>query len=199
MTAETAPVIWTDLPELDVVDARSLAKRNHPDCSSDVTRIASLRQAYLAADGTQVLVLKSSSHHLYLIVRGVRVTTASVDVVFEIDGIKSVSSAPRRMAILAALLQQEHPALLPNRPGLVERIELRDALITLDGRCAGASYRDIASVIYGADRVHKDWTNPDSALRQRVKRNLVRGNRMMTGGYRVLLAGRQTGSLRSTL
>jgi hypothetical protein len=194
LTAKAAPVVWADIPALDSVEARSSTLHRDGNLDFDLSAISTLRHAYVAADGTQVLVLKSGTHHLHLIVRGARVTMAPVRIVFEIDGVKNVSVALRRMAILAELLAQEQPLSVQCRPGPVEQLELRDALIGLDGKCAGASHRDIANIIYGADRVEADWPNPDSALRQRVKRHLARGRRIMSGDYRALLVRQQAGS-----
>jgi hypothetical protein len=60
-----------------------------------------------------------------------------------------------------------------------------------DALAAGASQREIASVLFGAERVEADWLGTSESLRSRVKR-LVRDARAMArGGYRSLLRRRR--------
>lgn len=60
------------------------------------------------------------------------------------------------------------------------------ALQALDGARAGASHRRIAEVLYGVERVHRQW-HADSALRAQVRHSLARGATLMRGGYRRLV------------
>lgn len=64
---------------------------------------------------------------------------------------------------------------------------MRDALITLDGRCAGATYREIASVIYGIARTRSAWSSPSRAMKDRMRHALLRGEQFRDGLYRNLL------------
>jgi len=57
-------------------------------------------------------------------------------------------------------------------------------LQALDGSLAGASHRDIATEIFGADRVTETWRDPRSHLRDAVRRAISRGRMLMTAGYR---------------
>jgi hypothetical protein len=64
---------------------------------------------------------------------------------------------------------------------------LKSYLIALDGHLAGRSYREIAQVIYGVERVKDVWTSESQFLKDRVRRAVVRGIELMNGGYRDLL------------
>ena len=44
----------------------------------------------------------------------------------------------------------------------ITRQELRDAIIALDGQCAGASHRQTAEVIYGAEQVKEESAQGNS-------------------------------------
>ena len=68
------------------------------------------------------------------------------------------------------------------RPGAL--LELH-TLQALDAVLAGASLREMAEGLFGADTVAADW-HADSALRARVRRLVRRGNALMRGGYRRL-------------
>jgi len=52
----------------------------------------------------------------------------------------------------------------------------------------GRSYREIAVFLYGENAVKDDWNSPDQTMKNRVIRSVKRGQRMMNGGYRTLLA-----------
>jgi hypothetical protein len=58
-------------------------------------------------------------------------------------------------------------------------------LQALDATLAGASLREVAEGLFGADAVAADW-HKDSALRARVRRLVRRGDALMRGGYRRL-------------
>ncbi|MCC7483309.1 MAG: DUF2285 domain-containing protein [Hyphomicrobiales bacterium] len=61
------------------------------------------------------------------------------------------------------------------------------SLRVLDGRLAGASYREIAVALFGPDRVNKDWNGPGDHIKNRIRRAAQRGAVLMQGGYRALL------------
>jgi hypothetical protein len=63
----------------------------------------------------------------------------------------------------------------------------RDYLVALDGRLAGRSYRDIAELLYGSERVEAFWTDDTRGLKSKVRRAVECGLALMNGGYRDLL------------
>jgi hypothetical protein len=60
-------------------------------------------------------------------------------------------------------------------------------LVALDGHLAGRSYRDIAEILYGADRIGPYWTDDSRGYKSKVRRAVERGVALMNGGYRELL------------
>jgi len=60
-------------------------------------------------------------------------------------------------------------------------------LRALDLALDGASHRHIGEAIYGIERTDRDWSDPGDYLRDGVRRLLVRGRALMTGGYRQFL------------
>lgn len=67
------------------------------------------------------------------------------------------------------------------------------ALQALDGWLAGASQRDIGSVLFGSDELVARWT-ADGELRARVRHLLARGQGLMRGGYLALAGLRPEGA-----
>ena len=85
------------------------------------------------------------------------------------------AAAPMRSATLATARP---------RPTQAAMLELH-TLQALDATLAGASLREVAEGLFGADTVAGDW-HKDGALRARVRRLVRRGDALMRGGYRRL-------------
>jgi hypothetical protein len=64
---------------------------------------------------------------------------------------------------------------------------LRQVLCALDGYLAGASHRRIAIALFGEARVTAEWSDPRGHLRDTVRRAVLRGRWLMSGGYRGLV------------
>jgi len=82
-------------------------------------------------------------------------------------------------------LQTAPAARTVARPGRRAWLEAH-TLQALDGVFAGASLREVAAALCGADAVVADW-HADGALRAYVRRLVRRGDALMRGGYRRLL------------
>ena len=68
-----------------------------------------------------------------------------------------------------------------------ERLLQRDALIALDASCTGASLRETASLIYGAEFVARHWPGDGDWLKSRMRRARATGETLRDGGYRKFL------------
>ena len=103
-----------------------------------------------------------------------------------IDGFPNVENRQKLIRRLADLYRNRR--LGGVRGGwTVEAMRHRDALVALDLRMTGRSYREIALFLYGETAVREDWTNPNQTMKNRVIRSVKRGFRLMNGGYRSLL------------
>ena len=85
---------------------------------------------------------------------------------------------------LAAATMTTPAATARSRPTSAAVLELH-TLQALDATLAGASLREVAEGLFGADAVVADW-HKDSALRARVRRLVRRGEALVRGGYRSL-------------
>ncbi len=88
------------------------------------------------------------------------------------------------LAKLSAVGDEPPSATVRPRPPLTALQELH-TLQALDATLAGASLREVAEGLFGADAIVDDW-HADSALRARVRRLVRRGDALMRGGYRRL-------------
>lgn len=94
----------------------------------------------------------------------------------------------RALALGVALLDGRSPPAFAQagaRPAPMALQELH-SLQALDGTLAGASLREVAEVLFGADAVAAGW-HADGGLRARTRRLAQRGGELMRGGYRRLL------------
>lgn len=187
--APEAPVVWLQSLSRHVI--ASSADRIGPpaELDFDVRRIPFHAHIHIDAHGSQHVILKSSVLHVALVVSGPLITMAPVRLQFASHGMARLGPHIDALGALAHLLLGRRLATAADRPGEVDRIKLRDAIIALDGERSGATRREIASVIYGAERVAEEWTHPDGRLKAVIKRDVLRGRRMVAGGYRLLVAG----------
>lgn len=70
--------------------------------------------------------------------------------------------------------------VVSRRPGRVALMH-KSALQAFDGRAAGASQREIATHLFGAEPVAQNWS-PDSELRAQVRHLLRRARALVDGG-----------------
>lgn len=132
------------------------------------------------------LLLACGPLALQLLIEGGDLLSGPVRLNFIICGITRISASIDKLAVLRKLLAPDYRRRLEPNGWSARTLRLRNALVALDGHAAGASYRDVASVIFGKDRVASDW--PDPALKDRVRRSLSRGATYANGGYRTLIA-----------
>ncbi len=189
LPALEAPVVW--LPALTHtllhVDADCLGVDHN--CDFDVRKLPFTVHVHFDADGTQHVVLEAPSFHVALVVTGSLVSMGPVRLQFASAGVCALDGHLDALGALAHVLLGRRIYRAADRPGDVDRSNLRDAIIALDGERAGASRREIATVIFGAERVAEEWREPNGAMKAVIKRNLLRGRRYVAGGYRAFIGG----------
>ncbi|WP_225767673.1 DUF2285 domain-containing protein [Inquilinus sp. Marseille-Q2685] len=139
-----------------------------------------------SADGLHLLLRDGrSTHRLWL--PGPPARGTAVDSALSLD----VTAPLRAEATLRfwRLLREGRPQAPPILP-TQRRDRLVASLRALDGRSEGASYREIAEVLFGADRIREEsWKT--SSIRDRTIRLVRSGLALMRGGYRRLLGPRR--------
>ncbi|MBZ0209770.1 MAG: DUF2285 domain-containing protein [Hyphomicrobium sp.] len=148
--------------------------------------LPAIRQLLIDAKGTQHLKFIADRSTISILLDGAAVAVAPARVVFHVDGLQRLERARDSFATLSDILSRD-----------IERSEdwqwtatslaVRDALIALDGHRVGATYRAIATVIFGAERTEDAWRSASTALKDRIRRALKRGLSLVAGGYREFL------------
>jgi hypothetical protein len=135
--------------------------------------------------GRQHVILRARGTTLQLTIVGAQAIIAPVAFSFLVRNNHEIAAVSHHLSKLEGLLSSSRPHVDAPPRWTARTRKLRDALIALDGRRAGATNRQIAAVIYGHDWVERDW--PNSGLQDRLRRDLQRGLALSNGGYRDLL------------
>lgn len=185
--APLAPVFWLSAPPRPALSVSADRRGRIAERDFDITRLSFPSQLLLAAKCPQILVLKSPVATLTLRVAGAALTGGPVRLTFAASSLAALPLAEFELAVLARILARKPRQLRGAWPGPAERLEWRNALIALDGERAGRRRRDIATAIFGENRVNADWAEPHGRLKAIVKRSLERGHRLLEGDFRRLL------------
>jgi len=146
--------------------------------------LPSIEHILIDATGRQQVVLRANQASIQLTIEGADLTAGHIAITFLVPGLDAIAGARHQLDLLDRVLSANRaPSSVVPRWTTRTR-NLRDALITLDGRRAGASHREIAILIYGAEAVAADW---GVGLRQRMQRHYSRGAALAAGGYRDFL------------
>jgi hypothetical protein len=100
---------------------------------------------------------------------------------------RSVWAASARVRVLFSGRLTQHSKIAGRRPTKVGLLHMR-ALQALDGALTGASQREIAVALFGADVVSQEW-HADGEFRARIRYLIRRASALMNGDYCSLLHG----------
>ena len=154
-----------------------------PDFDVSRTRPAKVRRNWIVAQEEADLQLLCNGSAFRVHALG-DLDAAPVCAVVPLDALFDVRMQAARRLWLASEGRRLGPD--PATLSKTQRVRLVMALRALDGRLAGASYRDIAAVLFGAHRLPaRGWKTHD--LRDRTIRLCKLGFYLMEGGYRQLL------------
>jgi len=141
------------------------------------------RHTIVGPNGREHVLLRDAHHAMTLRVEGARVSLGAVNVTFLIEGVPNPVTVATGFRMLNDLIAS--PRLSAQRSRT--RVFMRDALVALDARQLGATYRETAAVIYGPQRAHAAWSSTSTALKERMRHLLARGQDLRDGAYRSLL------------
>ena len=133
--------------------------------------------------GREHVVLRDAHHAVTLRVHGARTSLGGVNVTFLITGVPNPVTVATEFRLLRDLVAA--PRLSAQRSRA--RIFMRDALVAVDARQLGATYQETAAIIYGPDRARTAWRSTSTALKERMRHLLARGQHLRDGAYRTLL------------
>ena len=188
LLAHDAPVVWL----LDL-ERTALPARAQIDTSStrrDFALPSGPTRVHVHFDGVdrQIVTLDQDTCRVTLIVDGALLTLGPVCLQIGWLNFPGLPEFAFHLNALAHVLMAQRYFGPSRRPGTADARHLRNAIIAYDGECARASRRQIAAVIYGAAMVADQWSDPSGRLKAMVKRDVLRGRRLVSGGWRNLVS-----------
>jgi hypothetical protein len=184
LSAANASVFWHPDALSRIVPCDCAGIDGWEGMAFDLLKLSGRRQV-LIADGTEYLVVQVGRRSARLVARGRSLLSGPVKATFHIEGLDRVGRVSETLRILASFMD-DRQTVEPDF-GQTE-LQLHDYLVALDGHLEGRSYRDIAQVLYGPDRVAETWSEETRHLKDKARRAVGRGVELMNGGYRKLLA-----------
>jgi hypothetical protein len=183
-TALQARHVW--LPDAGASTLIGVTEPNHALSKGPVflPYLPSLEHVLIDVTGRQHVVLRANQASIQLTIEGADLTVGPVAITFLVPGFERIGEARDQLDLLDRILSPNRApsSVLPRWTTRTKN--LRDAFITFDGRRAGASLKEIAILIYGAEEVAAKW---GVGLRQRMQRHYSRGAALAAGGYRDFL------------
>ena len=181
--APEAPIDWIEDLGAAKIDALARDPRQGERPDVNLSELQCVRHIIVSADGEETLLINTTDKALTLRLRGTTALRSPVCLTFQIAGMTALPGAGRALQSLPNLI-----AGRPRKPNRARRrLLLREALIALDGRAAGATYQDVAVVIAGAETARAAWKNADPLLKDRMRRALKAGMALRNGRYRILI------------
>jgi hypothetical protein len=182
-SANETPVFWHP----DALTHSVNATLSHANDNADETLSLNdfvCQCVVLVNNRTELVFVRSAQESARLSLIGQSILLGKCKCVFHIEGLSQVANVAETLRTLTRLRDQTSPII--SHQSQFE-LHLRDYLMALDGHLAGRSYRDIAEVIYGSDRVKNVWTSETRFLKETVRRAVRRGIQYMESEYRTLL------------
>jgi hypothetical protein len=182
LPAPEAPLCWLTCPVVDAV-AEPPGAAATPEIS--IAELSSAGHVILGPAGEEYVLLRDSSEALTLRVHGSRASMGPVSARFVVEA--SAQAGRALAAVQRATDLFFRPRHRSNRSR--ERLLARDALIALDAEAAGASLRETAELIHGAEFVRREWPGKGEWLKGRIRRARAKGEELRDGGYLRWLQG----------
>jgi hypothetical protein len=185
--ARVAPVFWLSAVSRRTVRARcDMASDGGVANAMTLATFRAERSAVIGSNGIPVVVIKGDGVSVGLVAQGWHVLTRLAGVTFELDGFEELGN---QVECLRTLHRLAEPGASPSaaRPPWSANERLQYALLALDGSLGGRTYREIAIMIFGEERVAEDWNAASRFLKDRTRRLVAKGHELMNGGYRDLL------------
>ena len=134
----------------------------------------------------QHVVLIDRRRAIQLLCQGPLVLQPEVNLIVMLDSMRYMNLNRATLRAFLSLFRDSRPGRTFRRD-TPSALNLRDTLMTYDGKQSGLSNREIVIALYGKDRVADEWASRSGPLRARVRRLVANGEKLVNGGYLRLL------------
>jgi hypothetical protein len=192
-------LIWLTDPSLDCLAARVFWRTDVSPCIVTISMVPAssssrslftdqlqhaLRQEFFYTDEGNHYLFKGVFQDFQFILINYICEFEAADIAFHFCADKSTDAQLNALRSFLVFLSGRSDDLTEGRP-FEAKLQRCRQLVALDANMAGASYRDIAILLYGEAAVSSNWHS--GHLKDRVRYAVREGKRLMNGGYRELL------------
>lgn len=183
LTALESRHFWMPLAGQSILMA-SAEQASRSDCEAlFFPELPAVEHVLIDPAGHQHVLLRSNDLVLQLEIEGADIVREPVKLTVVTGGSRLLGRTVSQLAILRRILSTrpvQAPSSWPART-----LNRRDSLIVFDCMTAGSSEREAGAILHGAETVARDWRR--ASLRQRIRRDKLRAEEFVFGGYRELL------------
>ena len=183
LSANDTSIFWHPAISEKMVSCSATAANDNTSKPIGLEDLRGKKQV-LVAGAVEYFVVTAPQRSARLVVNGHSLLMGAPAMTFHIEGLDRIAPVTETLQTLKDFGGDE-PAV--QRDWGQSELRLRECLIALDGHLNGRTYRDIAKVLYGSDRVAETWTSETRFMKDKVRRAVERGLELMNGGYRKLL------------
>lgn len=189
LKAPDAPINWLPTAQVPHLDARSELSLKADSASFDPFTHPHVSHVILSPRNREDIILCGPKAGLTLTLKGTRSLIAPVQVQIPID-VQNPAPAADTLQHLTTLSLATGGEIVTKRlrKSLSRCRLLRDGLAAIDGDANGASYREIAAVLYGKAAADAAWSSHSRAMKDHIRYALSKGTALRDGGYRTLLS-----------
>ena len=134
--------------------------------------------------GHHHVVLRGNGLVLQLVITGADIVREPVRLTVVMGGAGSLERTVLHLTDLRRILSIDR-AQSPISSWTARALNRRDSLVVFDCLATGGTERAAGAILHGASAVARDWRH--GSLRQRIRRDRLRAETFIFGGYRTLL------------
>lgn len=184
LPAHRARILWSAAADPGVLFAKAIASP-HGD-TIDFGRLDSVRATVTSSGDVEHVAIDERLRRLRLDIVEGTVLAGPVRLRFLIDG--PAGAEPGALALRRLLAVTRHGRFLPSlHPPDARMRRWLLALRVHDALADGATQREIATALYGPERVARSWSGRSDALQSRVRRAVASARNLADGAWRDLL------------
>jgi hypothetical protein len=147
--------------------------------------LSAVEHILIDPNGRQHVLLRANGIALQLKIDGADIINEPVTLTIVTGAVSLLGRTASQLTHLRRILSTHTASASSVSHWTARTLNRRDGLIVFDSMTAGGTEREAGTILFGAEAVQRDWRR--GSLRQRIRRDKLRGEEFVFGGYRKLL------------